>query len=133
MAEASFRCKLITPEANALDAQATYAEVPMWDGQRGFMHNSSALVGKLGYGELRVELAGGGQQRWFIDSGFVQNVDDTLTILAAGAIEPEKLSAEEARAELAEANARKSTKPQEMQQITRDRQRAQAKIFMLNS
>ena len=53
MADKSFTCKLITPEARILDAEVTYASVPMHDGQRGIMHLTGAIVGKLGPGRLR--------------------------------------------------------------------------------
>jgi F0F1-type ATP synthase epsilon subunit len=130
VADSTFRCRVITPEDNVVDASVTYASVPMWDGQRGFMHATSALVGKLGFGELRLDFAQGGSKSWFIDSGFMQNVDDVLTILASGAVAKEELDLTEIKAELAEANARKSDKPAEMERITEDRQRATAKLMM---
>lgn len=128
MADKSFTCKLITPEARILDAEVIYASVPMHDGQRGVMHMTSAIVGKLGPGELRLDFPGSGSKTWFIEGGFMQNVNDELTILAQGAVPTENLDLQEAKAELAEAEARKSTDFDEMQRISSERDRARAKV-----
>jgi F0F1-type ATP synthase epsilon subunit len=125
--EKTIRCRLITPEERVLDAEVTYASVPLHDGSAGFQHHTGAIVAKLGFGELRLEFPQGESRSWFIDGGFVQNVDDTLTILAGGATASEDLDPEEARAELAESRARTSHDTEEMDRITELRQRAQAK------
>ncbi len=130
MADKTFRCKLITPEERVLDAEVTYANVPLWDGQMGVMHHTSAIVGKLGYGELRLDFPQGGSKSWFIEGGFMQNVEDTLTILASGAVPAADLNAEEAKAELAEATARTPENPTDMEKVTEDRARARAKLAM---
>ena len=128
MADKTFTCKLITPEARVLDTAATYASVPMHDGQLGVMHQTSAIVGKLGPGEFRVDMPGGQSRSWFVEGGFMQNVGNTLTVLASGAMSPKDIDAEEARAALAEANARKPADPGQMDAITEQRRIAQAKI-----
>ena len=128
MADRTFRCKLITPEARVIDAEVTYARLPLWDGKTGVMSRTSAFVGKLGYGELTLEFPQGSPKRWFIDGGFVQNVNDVTTILANGATPADELDLSEAKAELAEANARKTQDPQEMERINENRVRARAKV-----
>ncbi|MCA9293930.1 MAG: F0F1 ATP synthase subunit epsilon [Phycisphaerales bacterium] len=128
MADKTFTCKLITPEARVLDTAATYASVPMHDGQFGVMHQTSAVVGKLGPGQFRVDMPGGQSRSWFIEGGFMQNVGDTLTVLASGATPVSELNAEEARAELAEANARKPADASQMDAITEARRVAQARV-----
>lgn len=128
MADKSFTCKLITPEARILDAEVTYASVPMHDGQRGVMHHTSAIVGKLGPGRLRLDFPGSGSKSWFIEGGFMQNVNDELTILAQGATPVDQLDAQEAKAELAEAEARKSSDFEEMEKISAERDKFRAKV-----
>ncbi|GAB4556146.1 MAG: F0F1 ATP synthase subunit epsilon [Phycisphaerales bacterium] len=127
------RCTVITPEARVLDGQATYVSVPLWDGKAGFERQTAPLVAKLGTGELRVDMADGSTKRWFVDGGFVQNVDNTLKILARDAQTADSLDEAEIKAELAEANARKDMDAQTMERITHERQRAQAKLSMLRS
>jgi F-type H+-transporting ATPase subunit epsilon len=143
MADKPFRCKLITPQARIFDAKVSYASVPMWDGKIGVMKGTGAIAGKLGFGELRVEfvdryevgvkLEESGRKSWFIEGGFIQNVNDELTILAAGATELETLSEAAARKELEEANARSSAVPAEMAEITLTRQRALAKLATIHA
>ena len=133
MAEKTIRCKLITPEDRVFDAPVTYAQVPLWDGNAGFMHDTGAVVGKLGYGELRLNLPDGGNKSWFIASGFMQNVGNELTILAAGATAREEMNLDEARAELAEAVARKPQDLIERKRVDEDAARARGKITMLSS
>ena len=128
MADRTFRCKLITPEQRVIDAEVTYARVPLWDGKTGVMTRTSAFVGKLGFGELTLEFPQGTPRRWFIDGGFVQNVSDVTTILANGAVPAEDLDLAEAKAELAEAVARKANDPLEMERVTESRTRARAKV-----
>jgi F-type H+-transporting ATPase subunit epsilon len=126
----TFRCRVITPEARVLDAQAKHVRVPLWDGQAGYLANATALVGKLGYGPLEVELASGETRRWFIEGGFMQNVSNELTVLASGAIAAEDLNRDEIKAELAEANAHSDVA--QMDKITLRRNMARAKLDMLN-
>lgn len=131
MPDKTIRCKLITPESRLLDAEVTYASVPLHDGKIGIMHDTGAIVGKLGFGELRLDFPQGGSKRWFLDGGFVQNVENELTILSGGAIPAEELNAEEVRAEFAESTARTSTDTEQMDRITQDRDRARAKMAMM--
>lgn len=120
MAE-TFHIKLITPETRLLDAEVTYASVPMWDGQRGEMHRSGALVGKLGPGVLRLDFPGSDSKRYFVEGGFMQNVNDELTILAEGATPVDQLDTTELRAALAEANARKARTGDEAESLNAER------------
>lgn len=143
MADKPFRCRLITPQARVFDAKVSYASVPMWDGKIGVMKGTGAIAGKLGFGELRVEfvdryevgvkLEESGHKSWFIEGGFVQNVNDELTILAAGAVEVEALDEASAKRELGEANARSSANPMEMERITLSRQKALARLATVHA
>ena len=81
----SFRCKLITPEAQVLDAPLSGAVVPVWDGSMGILPGRAALVAKLGTGELRLDFAAqqtdantpaaqAGSRSFYVDGGFAQMV-----------------------------------------------------------
>ncbi|MEM8835658.1 MAG: F0F1 ATP synthase subunit epsilon [Planctomycetota bacterium] len=128
MARKTIRCTLVTPEARVLDAEVEYARVPLHDGAAGFQHDTGALVAKLGPGELRLDMPGGTSRRWFIGGGFLQNVEDNLTILAEQAIGQEDLDEAEIKAELAEAEARNTSDFEEMTKITEERHKARAKL-----
>ena len=130
MAEKTIRCRLITRESRVLDAWVSYCAVPLWDGSAGFMPNAAPFVAKVGMGELRVDLPSGGSKSWFIDGGFMQTVNNEVTVLTPNALPVEALDAEECRAELAEANARKSEDAKQMDRITADRRRARLKLSL---
>lgn len=130
MAEKTIRCRLITREARVLDAHVSYCAVPLWDGSSGFMAQAAPFVAKVGMGEFRVDMPGGGSKSWFIDGGFMQSVGNEITILTPSAIAVEELDREECRAELAEANAHKTNDVKVMDRITEDRRRARAKLTL---
>lgn len=130
MADKTFRCKLITREERVLDAEVTHVEVPLWDGQAGFLAGAAPFVAKLGVGELRVQTPQGAPRRWFVEEGFMQTVGDELTLLTKTATPVEDLDEAEAKAELAEANARVSQDTAEMDRITGERDRARAKLAL---
>lgn len=102
----TFRCRLITPEAQVFDDAATAAVVPVWDGQMGFLPDRAAFVGEMGAGELRVDFPDkgqikGGSRYYFVADGFVQMLNNELTILAASATSAETLTESAAQSELA--------------------------------
>ena len=137
MASKSFNCRVITPEAKILDEAVVQAVIPAWDGQMGFLVDRAPVVTKLGIGELRLDFpdsggSEGGSRSYFVEDGFAHMVGNNLTILAGAAIPEERLSEAEAQAELAEALARRTedATPAEAEKIRRDRERAQAKVFM---
>lgn len=105
MAKKSFRCKLVTPTAALVNDQVTYASVPAWDGLIGFLPGRSAFLGRLGAGELRLEMADtekgqGGSRSFVLDGGFVRMADDVMTIIAERAVPVELISVADAEAEL---------------------------------
>ena len=131
-------CRLVTPAKELLNEDVVYASVPMWDGLVGCQHGTSPLVAKLGTGKLRLDFpsdAGSGSRMYFIDGGFVKMANN---ILAERAIAAEEIIESEARAELAEANARviPEDAPNRMdavEKLTRERQAAALKVSMAST
>jgi F-type H+-transporting ATPase subunit epsilon len=137
MAEKTFRCRLITPLAQVLDEPVKYVSLPAWDGLLGVLPGRGPMVAKLGLGSLRIDFpdrqgARGGTRTFMVEDGFVQMVNNKLTILAGKAVPAEMLVESEAQAELAEAQSRRPTpgptSAKDMDQISRDRARARLKI-----
>lgn len=105
----TFRCTIVTPTAAVFDEQVTYASLPAWDGQMGVLAGQSPILTRLGIGPMRVDLASGGAggagtRRFWVDGGFAQARQNTLTILTERALKPEEISAADAEGELREAN-----------------------------
>ncbi len=131
----TFRCKLITPEAQVFDDASIAAIVPVWDGQMGFLPDRAAFVGELGNGELRVDFpdkgsAKGGSRYYFIAGGFVQMLRNELTILAAHAVAAEQLTEADAQAEANAARGKSTTglSTAEAGRVNAAMRRAEAKL-----
>lgn len=134
MADKSFAIRLVTPAGKLLDGQATYASVPAHDGLIGFEANRAPIVFELGLGELRVDFAsdgrssGGGSRSFLIESGFGQMANNRLTVLTTKAWAADELDAAAAQTELNAAESKKPESAKEMAAVTRDRERARAKV-----
>ncbi len=129
----TFHCTIVTPDQALFDGEVVYASVPAWDGQLGVMVGASPLLARLGSGPLRLDQQDGTTQWVFIDGGFAQVQDDLLVLLTDRAALAESLSLDEAKAELAEANARVAGPGQNYEQVCADQQRALAKIAVINA
>jgi len=134
----TINCRLVTPAQELLSEDVTYASVPLWDGLIGMQHGRSPIVARLGIGKLRLDFpsdAGGGSREYFIDGGFAKMADNELVILAERAIAAEEIIESEARAELAEAQARvipedATNRADAVEKLTRERQAATLKVSM---
>jgi F-type H+-transporting ATPase subunit epsilon len=121
----AFHCTIVTPEAQVLDQKVEQAVIPAHDGLMGILTDRAPLLVKLGVGPLRVDSEG--QQRFFlVDGGIAQMKDNNLTILTTQATPASELDAQAAKAEFAEATARKATdlKSQEARTHQLDKARA---------
>jgi F-type H+-transporting ATPase subunit epsilon len=84
------RCIVVTPEATAVDTPADFVALPLFDGEAGVLPGRAPLIGRLGYGELRI-LVGRVEQRYYVDGGFVQVADNLVSVLTNRAMPAEKL------------------------------------------
>ena len=80
IAATQLRLVLVTPETTLVDSLATSIVAPMFDGQLGILPGRAPAVGRLGTGELRFQ-GEGGEQRFFIDGGFLQIKGSVVTVL----------------------------------------------------
>ena len=123
----SFQCVIVTPEQQLLDEPATQAVVPAHDGLVGILTGRAPLLVKLGLGPLRIDLAGGRSREFLVDGGVAQMKDNRLTILTNAAWAPDEIDPETARAEYAEAEARRATDPRDVEERERQMRRAKLK------
>lgn len=127
----AFQCTVVTPEQQAFSGSITQAIIPAHDGLVGILTDRAPLLVKLGIGPLRLDLAGGGagggaggqKQFFFVDGGVAQMKDNRLTIVSGEATPAGEIDYEAARAEYAEAAARRATD----ENTARDRQRQLAR------
>ena len=55
---AALQCVVVTPEATVIDTPAEFVALPLYDGEVGIAPGRSPLIGRLGYGELRIRQSG---------------------------------------------------------------------------
>ena len=88
--ERELHCVVVTPERAVIDEAADFVAVPMFDGELGVLPGRAPLVGRLGYGELRIR-RGTQMRSFFVDGGFVQVRANTITVLTARALRAEDI------------------------------------------
>lgn len=121
---AQITCKVVTPEKTSMETQADFVAVTLYDGELGIAPGHTPLIGRLGCGELRIRRADV-IERFYIDGGFVQVKDNTVSILTQLAMPAEEVSADQAQADL-EAAIRKPSATTELSSA-RDRALTQAR------
>jgi len=82
----SLECTLTTPEEILFEGAVLSVVLPAADGELGILPRHAPLVCNLGYGELRLDVEGGGKSRYFVDGGFLEVLDNHVSILAASAV-----------------------------------------------
>lgn len=122
------QCVVVTPERAVLDERADFIVLTMHDGELGVLPGRAAFIGRLGFGELRLQ-RGGQTDRYYVDGGFGQVRADVVTILTPRAIRAEDIDVAAARAVLeAEQTPSESTVDQATHRKNQDRARAQLRV-----
>jgi F-type H+-transporting ATPase subunit epsilon len=126
MPERELQCVVVTPEKAVLEEAADFVAVPMFDGELGVLPGRAPLIGRLGYGELRLR-RGMEVRRFFIDGGFVQVRANTVTVLTARAQRAEDIDTNAVAQALHAALAPAPT-PQAYEEQLKAQQRARAQL-----
>lgn len=112
-----------------LDEEASFVAVPLFDGELGIAPGHTPLLGRLGFGELRIRQASG-EQSFYVDGGFVEVVNNSISVLTNRAVPASDLDAAVAREQLASARARKANSEEllEIREKLENQARAQLHI-----
>jgi F-type H+-transporting ATPase subunit epsilon len=121
---ASLRVIVVTPEQTVLDGPASFVALPLYDGELGVAPGHAPMIGRLGYGELRIGHEPAAQS-FYVDGGFVQVADNVVSVLTNRAVPAQKLDAGAIREALATATAMKAAGDDQM--ARRDRLVSQAR------
>ncbi|MFL5243755.1 MAG: ATP synthase F1 subunit epsilon [Gemmataceae bacterium] len=124
----TLQCVVVTPERAVIDAAADFVALPMYDGELGVLPDRAPLIGRLGYGELRIQ-QGADTRRYFVDGGFAQVRANVVTVLTSRALKGEDIdpAAAEQSLEAAKAPA-ESPEKQEAQYKAQERARSQLRV-----
>jgi F-type H+-transporting ATPase subunit epsilon len=82
----TFNLSVISPERKLFEGPAQFVVVPAYDGEIGILHDHAPLMALLGEGSLRVE-TGTGSLRFHVSGGFVQVVNNEVSVLSEEATE----------------------------------------------
>ncbi len=115
---------VVTPETTVLDEQVDFVALPLYDGEIGIAPGRSPLIGRLGYGELRLKTAGQ-TRRYYIDGGFVQVANNTVSLLTNRAVPASEIDRAVAQENLNQARARQANNDELL--AIRDRLEKQAR------
>lgn len=91
-AASRLRVIVVTPEQTVFDVTTDFVALPLYDGELGVAPGHAPMIGRLGYGELRVGHEPS-DQRIYVDGGFVQVAENVVSVLTNRAIPAKKLDA----------------------------------------
>jgi F-type H+-transporting ATPase subunit epsilon len=83
-ATTGLRVSVITPEATIYEGEADQVVAPAYNGSMGIRHGHAPLMALLGTGTLRID-HGREQKSFTVSGGFLQVVDNTVTVLSESA------------------------------------------------
>ena len=86
----SLRVIVVTPEQTVFDVATDFVALPLYDGELGVAPGHAPMIGRLGYGELRIGHEPSAE-RIYVDGGFVQVADNLVSVLTNRAIQARKL------------------------------------------
>ena len=81
MAPSKLTVAVISPERTVFEGSADMVVAPAWDGELGVLKGHAPLLALLGDGTLRIT-EGGHESRFHVRGGFLQVVDDVVTVLS---------------------------------------------------
>ena len=122
----SVQCVIVTPERAVLDEAVDFVALPMYDGELGVLPGRAPLIGRLGFGELRIRRATD-TRRFYIDGGFAQVRANVVTVLTPRALRAEEINPAAATEALEKAKGVAKT-PEEQTALLNAQQRARAQL-----
>jgi F-type H+-transporting ATPase subunit epsilon len=122
-------CIVVTPERTVLDQSAEFVALTLFDGEIGIGPGHTPLIGRLGFGEMRLTQSGR-VARYYIEGGFVEVLDNTVSVLTQRAIPAGQLQSSNVEEQLATARAAAANTPELMAVRDRavDQNRAQLRV-----
>ena len=115
---------VVTPEETVVETTADSVVVPLFDGEIGILPKHAPMIGRLGYGEMRLT-TGGETTSYYVDGGFVQVSENTVSVLTGKASASADLNADAAKTQLEEGLKRVASGEDEI--AIRDRLLSQAR------
>ncbi|NIR88006.1 MAG: ATP synthase F1 subunit epsilon [Aliifodinibius sp.] len=93
----TFSAQILTPEGSIFDDEVTGVRVPGEMGSFEVKTLHANIISSLEIGEILVRKAAGGEQSFSVTGGFVEVIDNKLTLLAEAAEPVEEIDVERAK------------------------------------
>lgn len=103
------KCTVVTPDKTVVDQEALFVVVPLWDGEYGILPGHAPIVGRLGAGELRIQLLDKTTESYFVSDGFVEVLNDHVILMTIKALPTEDIDSDEVQRELDELMSKTAT------------------------
>ena len=126
---AELTCLVVTPEQTALEQTTDFVALPLFDGEIGISPGHSPMIGRLGFGELRINVDNK-PQRFYVDGGFVQVADNVVSVLTNRAVPAAELETDVAQEQLDSALQLLAHSPETMENRDRAVGQARAQLRM---
>lgn len=120
-------CVVVTPEKTELDTTCDSMIVPMFDGELGIQVGRAPMVGRLGFGMMRIK-SNSGVVEWFVDGGFVQVTREGVYVLTNRLLKPDQIDGKEAQADMDKAMTMVANSPETSAFKERALSQARAKV-----
>ena len=128
MADSKLQLVLVTPEKTLLDEPVQALQFPLFDGQAGILPGRAPVVGRLGFGELRITGADGSNRSYYLDGGFVQVKGPVVSLLTNRAIAADQIDKAEAQALLEK--TRSTVAKGDIEQAVKERDQERARRML---
>jgi len=118
------QCIVVSPEKTLYDQPAEFVALTLFDGEIGIAAGHTPLIGRLGYGEMRIRREAG-VDSFYIEGGFVEVMNDVVSVLTQRAVPSSEVDEAVAREQLYSAQSRPAKNPEAV--VHRDRVVAQSR------
>ena len=127
----ALQCVVVTPEETVLECEADFVVLPLFDGELGIAPLHSPLMGRLGFGELRIR-NGSETTRYYVDGGFAQVAGNLVSVLTNRAIKSADVDGHAAQEQLEVALKAKAAGADQMASRDRAQSQARAQVRIAN-
>ncbi|MEQ8846347.1 ATP synthase F1 subunit epsilon [Botrimarina sp.] len=77
---------VVTPEQTVVETTASQVVLPLFDGEVGILRGHAPMIGRLGFGEMRLTVDGE-TDSYYVDGGFVQVADNAVNVMTNRSME----------------------------------------------
>ena len=109
----TLQCIIVTPERTVCEQEADFVVATLPDGEIGVWPRRAPLIGRLGFGEMRV-VSDEETVRYYIEGGFIEVLDDVVTVLTGRAQPASEIDESLAREQLDSARSKPANTPELM-------------------